>query len=237
MRQENEKATGDKVTKFFVNDGLGIVEKFIPAEEATELYKSNLTNTYPPVFYHNTMKCRGWQVATGECIGKLYNIQSAVDFGCGLGYYLEGLKKSGTSKIRGFEVSYENAKDYISKEVINNVSQGNVMTEIDCGIFDLSMSIEVAEHILPEKSEIFIDNMVKASNKYIVLTAAPPGQGGVCHINERPTEYWKKLLGDRGFYLSQEDVNIIRSKLNILPHGGKYFSLIKRQIMFFRRAK
>lgn len=223
-------------TNFFISDETGnIVEKAISLEKAKELYKSNSTNTYPPVFYRNTMRCKEWQVGIGECVGRLYSIKSVVDFGCGLGYYLEGFKNSGVPTIKGFEVSYDNAKQYISENIIDNISQGDVMTEINCGTFELSMSIEVAEHILPEKSDIFVKNLANSSSKYIMLTAAPPGQGGVCHINEQPMEYWKDKLRNNGFEFSQEDTSKIRAEVNKLPYRGKYFSLIKKQITFFRR--
>lgn len=223
-------------TNFFVDDGDGLVEKSIPIEKAVELYKNNLSNTYPPVFYKNTRKCQVWQTGIGEVVGKMYNVRSAVDFGCGLGYYLMGFRKSGAENVKGFEISYDNVKDYIDKEISQYVSYGNAMEKIDCGKFDLSMSIEVAEHILPEKSEVFVDNLTSASNKYILFTAAPPGQGGLCHINEKDASFWLGLMKSRGFNLSEEDGKKIKESINKIPYKGKYFSVIKKHIMFFRRG-
>ena len=222
-------------TKFFINEGDKIVEKNIPMEDAVRMYKEDSSNTYPSIFYQLTMRCKSWQIDIGECIGKLYNITSAVDFGCGLGYYLEGFKKSGASRVRGFEMSYDNAKQYMSKDMVDNVSYGNAMESIECGKSDLAMSIEVAEHILPEKSEVLVDNLVNASSKYILFTAAPPGQGGVCHINERERGFWLKLFSDRGFQYSKKDVEAIRAETNKIANNSKYFSLIREQILFFRK--
>jgi hypothetical protein len=225
-----------EITNFFVSDGVQMVERPIAMSDAIALYSNNSSNTYPPVFYKNTMKCREWQIAIGQCIGRILDIKSVVDFGCGLGYYLEGFQKSG-AVTRGFEISYDNAKEYMSKEVVDNISKGNAMEKIDCGKFDLSMSIEVAEHILPEKSQVLIQNLTDSSNHYILFTAAPPGQGGVCHINERDRIFWIGLLKERGFEFSQKSVDTIRIELNKIPYHGKYFSLIKKQIMIFRREK
>jgi hypothetical protein len=114
------------------------------------------------------------------------------------------------------------------------------MEKIDYGKFDLAMSIEVAEHILPEKSEVLVDNIVNASSKYIIFTAASPGQGGEGHINERERDFWIDLFKKRGFEISVRDIWKIRALMNgINCEGSKgaYFDLIRRQIMFFIRTK
>jgi len=221
-------------TKFFINDGGKTVEKIIPIEKAAELYKNNLTDTYPPWFYKNSTKCKDWQIGIGKTIGEMYNIESVVDFGCGLGYYLEGFQMSG-AKIKGYEISYDNAKDYMSKSVLPYVEKGNVMEKIKCEPFHLSMSIEVAEHILPDKSSFFVDNLARASKQYVLLTAAPPGQGGVCHINEQNMSYWIKLMDEKGFEFSECDTEKIRHRLSSLPYNGKYYSIIKKHMSLFRR--
>ena len=51
------------------------------------------------------------------------------------------------------------------------------------------MSLEVAEHIEPEFVDMFIKNLVNASDK-ILISVAPPGQGGHHHVNCQPVEYW-----------------------------------------------
>ena len=220
-------------TKYYIDDGTGAIEKIVSIEDASDLYRQDPQNTYPPSFYLGCTKCRHWQIAIGESIGKMYQIRSVVDFGCGLGCYLEGFKKAGATDIRGFEVSYDNAKLHMSKDIVDNISQNNIMDRIDCGTFDLSMSVEVAEHILPETSEIFIDNMVRASNKYILFTAAPPGQGGTCHINEKPMLYWANLFKDRGFEASQLDIDNIRNELKKIPFRRRSFNMIRNQIVLF----
>ena len=67
---------------------------------------------------------------------------------------------------------------------------GDVGQPIDCGKFQCAMSIEVAEHIMPDQSENFINNLVNAATDLIVLTAAPPDQPGTYHINCREYSFW-----------------------------------------------
>jgi SAM-dependent methyltransferase len=224
-----------KLTNYYIDDGARIIEKAIPIADAIERYKANSSAAYPADFFHKLIRCRDWQIAVGEEIGKKYGITSVVDFGCGLGFYIDGIKRSGATNVLGFEISYDNAREYMSPEIVEHIRFGNAMDQISCGKFDISMSIEVAEHILSEKSDILVDNLVEASSKYIFFSAAVPGQGGTCHINEQPKKYWIDKIEGRGFLFSQKDTNAIVAIMNALPFHSKYYNLMKKQIMFFVR--
>src|SRR5262249_17409131 len=65
--------------------------------------------------------------------------------------------------------------------------------------FDLVQSLEVGEHIVPEASDIFVDQLIAHSSGFVLFSAAPPGQGGEFHINERSYEFWRALFRTRGF--------------------------------------
>jgi hypothetical protein len=64
--------------------------------------------------------------------------------------------------------------------------------------FHLATCFEVAEHIEPEFADVFVENLVCLSNK-ILMSAAPPGQGGVGHFNCQPLEYWTEKFGYFGY--------------------------------------
>jgi hypothetical protein len=66
--------------------------------------------------------------------------------------------------------------------------------------FDVVQCLEVAEHLEPVASETLVDNLVAHSNK-VIFSAAPPGQGGENHVNERPYDFWRGLFERRGFGL------------------------------------
>jgi hypothetical protein len=55
------------------------------------------------------------------------------------------------------------------------------------------MSLEVAEHLRPERSQSFIDDLCNLSD-IIIFSAATVGQGGENHINERPLEDWRQFF-------------------------------------------
>jgi len=198
-----------------------------------DIYKKDPSQFYSGRFFRKMQRSKPWQVAVGKMIVSMYNIESAVDFGCGLGFYLEGILEAGVSNVSGFEYMYDNAKQYIAPSMIDSIEYGDVMEPINCGQFDCVISTEVAEHILPEKTDIFVENITNASSKFLMFTAAPPGQGGSGHINERPQEFWIDKIVSKGFVLSPEDIGKIQNGFKRLPFRSKYMNLIRKQIMWF----
>ena len=65
--------------------------------------------------------------------------------------------------------------------------------------FDLVQSLEVGEHIQESASETFAECLAHHARRYILFSAAPPGQGGEYHINEQPYEFWRQKFERRGF--------------------------------------
>ncbi|OGR61530.1 MAG: hypothetical protein A2X34_10630 [Elusimicrobia bacterium GWC2_51_8] len=66
------------------------------------------------------------------------------------------------------------------------------------GRFDLTLCLEVAEHIPDELSGVFLKNLARFGDT-LLLSAAPPNQGGLHHVNERPKRYWVARLAELGF--------------------------------------
>lgn len=66
--------------------------------------------------------------------------------------------------------------------------------------FAMAQCLEVAEHLAPTSSEALVDNLVTHA-PVVVFSAAPPGQGGEHHVNERSYDYWRELFRQRGYEL------------------------------------
>ncbi len=64
--------------------------------------------------------------------------------------------------------------------------------------FDLAYCLEVAEHLPPGLGEALVDVTCSLAPN-VVFSAAPPGQGGVGHINEQPPQHWRERFAVRGF--------------------------------------
>lgn len=68
--------------------------------------------------------------------------------------------------------------------------------------FELVLSLEVAEHVPPEYTDELIRRLATATTKYLVFSAARPGQGGTGHIDEsmHTRDWWIERFtsADRG---------------------------------------
>lgn len=189
--------------------------------------------TYSDRFYSKLQRCQVWQEQIGGDLVQYFNSKSVIDFGCGNGYYLNGAFKKG-SKVFGLEYSYENCKKYIPKEIVNNISYADLSELIKTDKYDLAMSFEVAEHLPESKANIFVRNLIDASNS-IVFSAAIPGQGGQDHINEQPQSYWIEKFRSNGYLYNERCVFDVREIFSSLSQKSKYINVVRRNVMFFKK--
>ena len=94
---------------------------------------------------------------------------------------------------------------------------------------DLVWSCEVAEHILPDKVDHYLDTL--ANGRVVAMTHAVPGQGGHHHVNCQPREYWIEKLNARGYVLSMDNDNII--DISKKEFAWNYFS--RTGLLFVRK--
>jgi hypothetical protein len=64
--------------------------------------------------------------------------------------------------------------------------------------YDLVQSLEVAEHLHETQASNFVKSLTRHGS-VVLFSAAPPGQGGHGHINERPYDYWRQLFEQEGY--------------------------------------
>lgn len=76
--------------------------------------------------------------------------------------------------------------------------------------YEMVISWEVGEHLPLEASAIYADTLANFTQKWLVFTAAIPGQGGDFHINEQQPEFWRELLQERGLTYHQDLTEILR---------------------------
>lgn len=137
--------------------------------------------------------------AVGAVVARHFPVRSVADFGCGQGAWLAVWKRLGAITTVGVD------GDYVSRERLlippGEFRAHDLARPIDLGAsFDLVQSLEVAEHLPPEAAGTFVDTLV-AHGRVILFSAAPPGQGGENHVNERPYAYWRDLFAARGYAL------------------------------------
>lgn len=126
-------------------------------------------------------------------------VRSVLDVGCGAGAWLAAYLEAGVTEVSGVDGGYVRAQQLMidpSKFRAVDVSGPFRLSRT----FDLVQCLEVAEHLDPGSSATLVDNLA-AHGSAVLFSAAPPGQGGEHHVNERPYEFWRRLFAERGYEL------------------------------------
>jgi SAM-dependent methyltransferase len=129
-----------------------------------------------------------------------FNPKSVLDVGCGTGRALEFFLSKGLDAF-GIEGSaIARAKSLHPDRIL----PCDLRKPVDLGrTFDLVWCFEVAEHIHSRFTDVFIQTMARHA-PLVVMSAAPPGQGGEGHFNEQPKTYWIAKAAEVGFKLDTE---------------------------------
>jgi SAM-dependent methyltransferase len=125
--------------------------------------------------------------------------QRYVDVGCGSGAYAAeairrghptvGLERSGAGRLIAKRQGVDSRRFDLRREP----------PTLSGAPFDLAYCFEVAEHLPAELGQPLVDVLCGLARQ-IVFSAAPPGQGGVGHINEQPPDYWHTRFAARNFH-------------------------------------
>jgi SAM-dependent methyltransferase len=159
---------------------------------------------------------------------KLFQPRSIVDFGCGIGTFLKVAKENGVEKILGLDgpwVKKDQLSQYIDPENFLACDlEGEIKFDQN---FDLAISLEVAEHLHPDRAHQFIKNIV-ASSDIVVFGAAIPFQGGQNHLNEQWPSYWAEIFQKHGY----QQYDIFRS---LFWENDKVFTWYKQNTFVYSR--
>jgi len=191
-------------------------------------------NKYSDKYYRrHFVEYKQWENAIGEHIVKILSPGSILDLGCGVGSYLEGSLKGGCKDILGVEISFDIAQLYFVDAIKPYIQKGDATSDLKFDrTFDCVMSIEVAEHIEPDGTGNFINNLTKLSSKYIILAAAPPGQVGTGHINLRDKQFWIEQIISKGFMYRDDIIELCISAWKDM--GAPWYIL--RNLMIFKKV-
>lgn len=128
--------------------------------------------------------------------------KSVVDFGCGIGNFLNEFKSSGVEEILGLDGAWAETDLLWSNVEPHEFQQINLEDRVELNKqFDLAICLEVAEHLPASCSDIIIENLIRSS-KIVLFSAAIPGQEGQNHINEQWPDYWISKFKAHGYVVN-----------------------------------
>lgn len=122
--------------------------------------------------------------------------ERVLDVGCGLGTWIRVFADHGC-QVLGLE------GDWLPRDLVD-VPDAWIRTvdlegEVeDPGVFDLALSLEVAEHLSPAAGDRLVALLTRCAD-VVVFSAAVPGQGGDNHVNEQWPAYWQERFARHGF--------------------------------------
>ncbi len=171
-----------------------------------------------------------YQTKTFQWYIDKFKPKSVVDFGCGIGTYLKTAFDNGIKELKGYDIGGEFAKKYTPAEVqqfieykdctkpisfSHSISSQNpdFLKKVKNTSYDCIISFETAEHIDPEGTDVFINNIIAAAERIkstILFTAAPPGQEGCGHINMHPKEFWIDKFFNQSFGFIKPDEELTK---------------------------
>jgi SAM-dependent methyltransferase len=132
-----------------------------------------------------------------------------VDVGCGSGAYAAEAVRRGHPTV-GLERSRAGRRIARSQGVsCESFDLRDYEPSGDTAAFDLAYCFEVAEHLPPALGDSLVDALCGLAQK-VVFSAAPPGQGGVGHINEHPPEYWQAKFAAKRFHHDPDASSALR---------------------------
>ena len=127
----------------------------------------------------------------------LVQIDSVVDVGCGDGSWLSVFRENGVARILGLDGEWiDDSLLRIPMEDFRCARLDEPLRVTDS--FDLAMSLEVAEHLPPERASDFVAELC-GMGPVVLFSAAIPRQGGVNHVNEQWPAYWADFFAEQGF--------------------------------------
>ncbi len=132
--------------------------------------------------------------------------RSVIGVGCGVGSWLSVFEELGVTDLCGVD------GDYVDRSLLQ-IPQGKfVVRDLTKPftvnrVFDLVISLEVAEHLPPASAETFVGSLVELG-PVILFSAAVPHQGGDHHVNEQWPEYWARRFRSKGY----QGIDCVRAK-------------------------
>jgi SAM-dependent methyltransferase len=133
--------------------------------------------------------------------------RSVIDVGCGRGTWLSVFKELGIEDFLGID------GDWVDTDALDIPQQRFRSSDLAepmrlDRMFDLVVSVEVAEHLPRECAGVFVQSLTRLGPA-VLFSAGIPYQGGTDHVNEQWPDYWAMLFRENAY----EAIDCLRGKI------------------------
>jgi len=198
----------DKATRILSTEGLaGLLQRV--RQRIKSYHGYCLNEAYDAEFFQfNIADSRPMAEYLAPRIVESLSVKRVIDMGCAAGHWVAAFLSQNIDAV-GIEGS-TNVRPYILCPD-NRILFADLRKPLKFHFqdIDLVISIEVAEHIEARFARTFVKNLVKYKPRYVIMTAAQPGQGGVFHVNEQPAQYWENLFLEQRYVRNSNLENMI----------------------------
>lgn len=168
----------------------------------------DLDKIYNRTFFSEYGTASGAYADACEFIGKelvrRFSPESVVDWGCGTGLHAAAIAACGVQVVGvdGVCADSDLRADDIDLRIADLTEP--IAESFVTRPYDLSLCIDVMEHLFERDAAQAMANISHGA-KLVVMSCAPPGQGGHHHVNEQPRRYWIKHMAEIGWTYSRRE--------------------------------
>jgi len=188
-----------------------------------------LHEIYGPKFFARRDKLLWRAEIVCNAVNAVFMPESVIDIGCGIGEYVQYLENNLGIPAWGIEGSGACLPYLVSEKVM--ILDMRIKQDVQLHS-DLVVSLEVAEHIEIEYSNIFIENLTQLSD-HILMSAAPPGAGGHHHVNCQPQIYWIEKFMKFNYGYDETLTHMMKAALKPWRHRKE---LYHDNLMYFAKG-
>ena len=161
-------------------------------------------------------------------IARRFTVTTAIDWGCGAGLHVGALCRAGVDAVGVDGVLVEDDLRDADATIVRGDLRSSAPIDGLPARVDLSLCIDVLEHLEDEHSAAALSHITGRSD-LVILSCAPPGQGGHHHVNERPRRYWVSRMADLGWTYQRRETGLMEqhflTRRAVLTQSWMYHNL------------